>query len=259
MEMTGDPVVEETTTPTTTSMSPPDTATDNDNDQQQQLRTGTISSARFNILCTMVGGGCLSLPMGFQKTGNALLAPCFLALTAALTDACFRMIVASVRQLSPVHASTTVVGKESYESLASAAFGARGYLLTKWIVTLICVFGATAYAVLLRDLLQPIADHFTPQNDLLLHDGHKGPTLQSNLTMLTVILLVTPLCALRNLSSLEKLGAASMGAILIVGSCIVYRSSQCLMGDYNADAHYEWPAFQLWPDNAKDVLGAYNE
>ena len=111
-------------------------------DQSQkdvQLRNGTISSARFNILCTMVGGGCLSLPMAFQKTGNGLLGPSMLALTAVLTDACFRMIISTTRRLSPVSPQDTAVGTESYERLAAAAFGARGYLFTKWLVTLISV------------------------------------------------------------------------------------------------------------------------
>ncbi|CAB9503992.1 Putative sodium-coupled neutral amino acid transporter 11 [Seminavis robusta] len=217
------------------------------------LRQGTISSARYNVLCTMVGGGCLSLPMAFQKTGNGLFGPCMLLLTAAVTDWCFRMIIAATRKLSPVQAHTVVVGKESYESMASAAFGARGFLFTKWLVTAICIFGAVGYAVLLRDLLQPISDAIFPHHEL---DGGVGggPSLGNNLTMMAVILLVTPLCGLQNLSSLEKLGAASMSAIIIVGGCIAYRSLQCLV-----DHHEEttWPAFQLWPDSAKDVLDAF--
>jgi amino acid permease len=169
-----------------------------------QLRQGTILSARFNILCTMVGGGCLSLPMAFRKTGNGLVGPCLLILTAALTDACFRMIIGSVRRLSPVSTDETVAGKESYESLANATFGARGHFYTKWLVTAVCFFGAVAYAVLLRDLLQPLTDAIAPHT--LDIEASGGPTLSGNITMWIVILLVTPLCGLQNLSSLEKLG-----------------------------------------------------
>lgn len=99
------------------------------------LRQGTISSARFNILCTMVGGGCLSLPMAFQKTGNGLFGPLLLVITAIITEFCFRIIVASIRRLSPVRESTTVIGKDSFETMASAAFGAQGFLFAKWLVT----------------------------------------------------------------------------------------------------------------------------
>jgi Transmembrane amino acid transporter protein len=99
------------------------------------LRQGTISSARFNILCTMVGGGCLSLPMAFQKTGNGFFGPMLLVITAFITEFCFRLIVAAIRRLSPVRETTTVIGKDSFETMASAAFGAQGFLFAKWLVT----------------------------------------------------------------------------------------------------------------------------
>lgn len=290
------------------------------------LRQGTISSARFNILCTMVGGGCLSLPFGFQKTGNALFAPFLLLITALITEYCFRIIVTSTRRLSPVNGNTSVIGTDSFESMASAAFGSHGFLFAKHLVTAMCFFGAVGYAVLLRDMLQPISDAlanqyenrhdhhgngtipdgggngtipddggngtdiingtsmmlmtsmydttmrllledetiFQTQDEEAAADTSAGPTFFSNLTMLTVILLITPVCTLKNLSSLEKLGAASMSSILILGGCIVYRSLQCNMGHYSGDNYmtmYEdapiFPAFKLFPDSWKDVLDAF--
>jgi hypothetical protein len=141
-----------------------------------------------------------------------------------------------------------------------------------------CFFGAVGYAVLLRDMLQPITDYIeahahhhhnsTATNsstfellmtyDGLLEEGESGPSLASNLTMLTVIFLITPFCTLKNLSSLEQLGAASMSSILILGGCIVYRSWQCNFDHPHEsfDGHV-WPAFKLWPDSAKDVLGKF--
>jgi len=59
-------------------------------------RLGTTSSARFNILSTMVGGGSLSLPLAFQKSGNALLGPFMLLLVAVITEFCFRIHGTSV-------------------------------------------------------------------------------------------------------------------------------------------------------------------
>ena len=273
------------------------------------LRQGTISSARFNILCTMVGGGCLSLPFAFQKTGNALFGPFLLVLTAMITEYCFRIIVSAIRRLSPVNGNTSVIGKDSFESLASAAFGSQGFLFAKHLVTAMCFFGAVGYAVLLRDMLEPISDallhHFQhhhhhhatngtviptngtiiPTNGTIIINGtmmavmsmydmmmlgeedskeevEGGPSLVSNLTMLTVILLITPVCTLKNLSSLEKLGAASMSSILILGGCIVYRSLQCNMGHLDTFMYDDapvWPAFKLFPDSWKDVLGEFSQ
>jgi hypothetical protein len=76
----------------TPSTSPRDDFSDED---PTDIRIGTISSARFNILSTMVGGGCLSLPLAFQQSGNALMAPLVLLATALITDFCFRLLVSS--------------------------------------------------------------------------------------------------------------------------------------------------------------------
>jgi len=214
--------------------------------------------------------------MAFQKTGNGFLGPLLLMLTAVITEFCFRIIITATRRLSPVNANTTAIGKDSFETMASAAFGPEGFVFAKWLVTLMCFFGIVGYSVLLRDMLQPITDaithhHQQPPNGtgtfwdtyetsgfLLGAEDEAGPSLASNLTMLTVILFITPICTLRNLSSLEKLGAASMSSILILGGCIVYRSCQCNFGhpDESFDGH-TWKPFKMWPDNAKDVLGTF--
>lgn len=86
--------------------------------------------------------------------------------------------------------------------MASAAFGPRGFLFTKWLVTAMCFFGAVAYAVLLRDVLMPITDaiwqhhNSADVNATLLEDyyyeaqlqtdaeSNQGPSFQNNLTML---------------------------------------------------------------------------
>ena len=49
--------------------------------QQGRKRMGTIQSATFNIWSTMVGGGSLSLPLAFTKTGNILMGPMLLIVT----------------------------------------------------------------------------------------------------------------------------------------------------------------------------------
>jgi hypothetical protein len=50
------------------------------------VRGGSIASARFKILSTMVGGGILSLPLAFSKSGNGLVGPLCLILFGLLTD-----------------------------------------------------------------------------------------------------------------------------------------------------------------------------
>ncbi|GKY99941.1 hypothetical protein MPSEU_000947700 [Mayamaea pseudoterrestris] len=221
-------------------------------------RIGTTASARFNVLSTMVGGGSLSLPMAFQKSGNILLGPLIMILTAVMTEFCFRIHVHSARILAPVSDNETKKGNDSYESIAAAAFGKNMYVFGAFLVTSMCFFGTVGYAVLLRDMLQPVTNAIWKTT----HDEKEstsGPTLHNNLTMLAVVLLVTPMCTLRNLTALERFGAFSMLSVLILGSCIVFRSVECNFGylDFIPDDNHDANAFLLWPATWKDLLDAF--
>jgi hypothetical protein len=98
-------------------------------------RMGTTAGARFNILSTMVGGGSLSLPMAFQKAGNGLMGPLLLLIVAVITNYCFHILVYSARTLSPVSPNQTSPGKDSFESVASAAFGPKANIFSMGLVT----------------------------------------------------------------------------------------------------------------------------
>lgn len=209
-----------------------------------QVREGTISSGRFNILSTMVGGGSLSLPLAFQKTGNGFLAPVLLLIVASMTEFCFRTLTTSARTLYPPDHQRR--GHDSYESIASAAFGRKAYVVSTVLVTAMCFFGTVAYAVLLRDMLQPLSAYFFGRST-------SGPTWENNVTMLTVVFLVTPLCTLKTLTALQRFGALSMFSVLILGSCIVYRSIECTVHHFD-----DWKdAFQWGPNSLKDVLDVF--
>ena len=323
---------------------------DDDDDNDNDRRNGTVSSARFNILSTMVGGGCLSLPLAFKQSGNAFIGPVMLIVTGLITDFCFRLLVASANHLHQINISNSnsnsssdqqqqqqprsnnnnnnnndrsdydyyrnlPPGKDTFESITSAAFGPKAYVFSMTLVVLMCFFGAVGYSVLLRDMMEPINDtlidhlwgqhntnntNSTPNSTTILYPPKSDDTttftsssflvagggaplweglfaaspasrddnadadadvetdyfhsyyknnyfdadgssddattappseqqswLQKNLTLFVVILLVTPFCTLRHLTALKDCGAASMTSVLILGSCIVFRSIQC--------------------------------
>lgn len=213
-------------------------------DDSIPVRVGTISSARFNILSTMVGGGCLSLPLAFQQSGNALLGPLVLIVTGLITDFCFRLLVTSAVQLHAPH--PTSPGKDSFESITSAAFGPKAYVMSMGLVTAMCFFGAVGYAVLLRDMMEPLNDWW-PLAGILA----KG-WLHKNFTLFAVVLIVTPACTLTNFTALQNCGAASMTSILILGTCIVIRSVQC-----NIHAPHPWYTYvTFWPESPRELLDA---
>ena len=197
-------------------------------------RKGTISSACFNLLSTMVGGGSLSLPLAFQQAGNGLMAPLVLILTALITDFCFRILVTSAPSPNPSRR-----GNSSFESVAYTAFGSKARLISTLIVCFMCFFGTVGYAVLLRDMLEPISDAI----------WHDATRMTRNLGMLTIVVFVTPLCALTNLTSLEKFGATSMMSVLILGTCVMIRSFQCVA----QTGHWD---IKLLPESPRMLLNA---
>ena len=197
-------------------------------------RKGTISSACFNLLSTMVGGGSLALPLAFQQAGNGLMAPLLLIITALITDFGFRILVAPAP--TPNYNQR---GNNSFESVAFAAFGRKGHIGSILLISVMCFFGTTGYAVLLRDMLEPISD-------AIRQDAHRTTR---NLGMLVAVLLVTPLCALENLTSLEKFGATAMLSVLILCICLMIRSFQCV-----ADTGH-WD-IKLMPESPRMLLNS---
>jgi amino acid permease len=183
-------------------------------DESSTNRMGTVSSACFNLLSTMVGGGSLSLPLAFQQAGNGLIGPILLLVSAMITDFCFRILVASSPKPNAFRR-----GHDSFESIAFSAFGSKARIISTLLVYFMCFFGTVGYAVLLRDMLEPLSDAVWPD----------GSRFTRNLAMLLVVILVTPLCGLENLSSLENFGATSMVSVLILGTCVIIRSFQCVV------------------------------
>ena len=251
-----DPVSDDT--PNETIGSNSDIDTDN-------VRIGTISSARFNILSTMVGGGCLSLPLAFQESGNALVGPLMLLFTGVVTEFCFKRLVASAVHLNQPH--QTIPGHDTFESITSAAFGNKAYVMSMGLVVLMCFFGTVGYSVLLRDMMEPLNDAIVPR---LLPPGNGEAFvtwIHRNFTMFLIVILVTPFCTLRRLTALKDCGAASMLSLLILGTCIVIRSVQCNLGTthtsdvsfvhfYENDPAPWYTYLRLFPESWHDLLNA---
>ena len=240
-------------------------ATSNSNNNAQtQLRKGTLSSASFNILSTMVGGGSLSLPLAFHQAGNGFMAPFVLLIIAVLVEySIYFLIEAALLTSRPTGKRSNDDGEEeggvddeqimndrhkhqidmkrenlkgttSYESVACEAFGPKAKYFAMGLVFSICFFTIIGYGVLLRDMLLPLSDAIFPvpvtqqqEVDSTSKSKDNGPTLAHNAVLLFVIALVTPLCTLRNLTALESVGAASMTSIFILAICISIRSIEC--------------------------------
>ena len=237
-------------------------------EQDENKRHGTISSARFNLLSSMVGGGSLSLPLAFHQTGNMFMAPILLVITSVLAQqSIYFLVKAGIysterRDMSDNHSDpldNNKKGTASYENMASQAFGAKARVLSSVLVFACCFFGTAGYAVLLRDMLEPLVDSVvTPPEGT-----GGGPTFSRNLAMLSVILFVSPLCIMKNLTALKNVGAASMLSVATVGLCVAYRSIECQLGfteqhgnHSNDNNENSESSMQAFPSSMKMVLDA---
>ena len=240
--------------------------------ENNDKRQGTISSARFNLLSSMVGGGSLSLPLAFHQTGNLFVAPILLIVTNLLAQQSILFLVKAgiysttsnnrdTQNNAIIISNNNRKGSATYENTAKAAFGPSARIFAMALVCACCFFGTVGYAVLLRDMLEPLIDSFVPPPEGV----GGGPTLARNAAMIFVVLCISPLTTWKNLTALKDVGAASMVSVLIVGLCVAYRSIECQLGessnqehDGDPDANHKFNSSNLraFPLSGKQLLDA---
>ena len=242
-----------------------DTNDSSDNDSNEVTvsnlseRQGTISSARFNILSTMVGGGSLSLPLAFHQTGNGVLAPILLCIFAYLVQHSISCLIQAGICSNTTRTGTSSTpsyqskGTLSYESITKIAYGSKASMASMALISLICYMTIIAYAVLLRDMLLPLSDYLLPSSS-----SNSEPTWNQNLVMLIVVVMITPLTTLESLTPLKNVGALSMMSLLTLESCIAYRSFQCnFSSEEDSTRHGSWLQYiNVWPISIHELLDA---
>lgn len=231
-------------------------------------RQGTLTSSTFTLM-TMIGGGSLSLPLAFSQAGA--LASLFLLLLVAVSVYVSLMYLIDIdifKSRSTLHPNY----KSSYESACSNG-SERGKLAVRLCLASICFAGIVAYAVLLRDLLSPIADTIGVGRSTDMNaegsadesskssgetDGStSGPSLSENLTMLIVLALITPLTMMRTLSALRYVTMFSVANMALLCLCIVYKSTECNFTDSYDSLHDNWTDYvHLWPSSWKRLVEA---
>jgi len=217
-------------------------------------RQGTITSASFNLLSSMVGGGSLSLPLAFLQAGNLFMAPVILVTTNILAQRSIYLLVKAGVYSSPNSNSDgyhliSRKGNSKYEGMAFEAFGSKARLFSMVLVCTCCFFATIGYAVLLRDMLEPIIDAVVPPPE----GAGGGPTLARNGAMVIVVLCITPLTTWKNLTALKNVGMASMAAVLTVGVCVAYRSIECVLSDSDEPTEH-FNNLKAFPNSAKELL-----
>ncbi|KAL9180077.1 hypothetical protein ACHAXT_008047 [Thalassiosira profunda] len=141
-------------------------------------------------------------------------------------------------------------GTSSYEGTASRAFGPAARTFSMALVCTCCFAAIVGYAVLLRDMLEPIVDAVVKPPEGM----GGGPTTARNAAMLVVVICVTPLTTWKNLTALQNVGAASMASVLTVGICVAYRSIECQLGSQGNEESASADNLRALPLSMKQLL-----
>lgn len=207
-----------------------------------ESRQGSLPSATFSLVATMVGGGVLSLPYAMSQCG-LIFGSLAMVLAAAVSAWTLDMLVECAR----------CTGRDTFELVGHAAFGECGRRITMALVFVICWLTKIAYFVLLADLLLPLVELAFPS---VVHD--LGANVVRRLALCGGALLLAPMCFKSNLASLRWSAFASVGSVLFVAIIICIRAAPGIGQSHEVnivfpDSHAEdvlvGPDLALWPQD----------
>jgi amino acid permease len=198
---------------------------------ESHLRRSSLFVATFNMVATIIGGGILSIPLSFQKTG--LVLGTILTILAAVTTAFSLYILCSCSRRS---------GASSYGGVARVAFGPGLELFTTVLLFVFLAFVSVAYMVLVKNIWTPIvmtaARHFSnnPYSAAIasesdntatpVHDADVHNNLQDweNAVLLGILVLVSPFLLKRDLHALRHNCYVGFVSITILCVAMIYRA-----------------------------------
>ena len=138
----------------------------------------------FNTMNVIVGAGVLAMPFCF-KTAGWLLGTIILLLTALLTDWSLQLLLLS----------GNLCGKRSYPNLIEEVLGPVPAFIANILITFLNFGTSIAYLDIIADQL---SSWFS--------DGSRGVALFG-----VVAIVITPLCMIKNISSLSFTSALGIG------------------------------------------------
>lgn len=167
-------------------------------------RQATLGNAIISLITTILGGGVLSLPYTFSKTG-IIAGYLLLGLIAVSSDFSIYMLISSSRRIQSGH---------TYEDIAYYAFGKHARIavcILLFILTYLCII---AYLLLIRDLVTSLAEFiFSTQYGYTAHV----------IVMCGTVVILSPLCMQHTLTALKSASTMSMISLIVLGVTIAYR------------------------------------
>jgi amino acid permease len=189
--------------------------------------TASLASSIVNLTNTIVGSGTLAMAFTCQQSGYVV----FLLLMGAMAFLSHYAIVLIFKtvQLMRFKAGETI----TYGLLGKRLYGRFGELVAEWAVTLQQLGACIGYVVIIGDIMSPITQLAETAAPVF-----KGEWL---VQLLIVMLIIFPLCLLRNMDSLKF---TSLVALL----CILAAALAVAVYGFDVDLHSD-------PFNASEVPG----
>lgn len=160
---------------------------------KSSLLTGTL-----NLLNTIIGGGILSLPYAF-RSGGMVVGVLELAVFGGMSWYGSWLLLTSLRERP----------EKSFEGLAHSALGKGGWVAYNVAALLNCFGACISYVIVVADVLVPLSAEFGV------------PVSRPVLLTAVVALLIFPLCAMRDISSLRYASATAIGIYSAFVLCLV--------------------------------------
>lgn len=177
-------------------------------EDNEQLEPGnsTTLGASMNFINSIVGAGIIGIPLAIQQCGF-VLGMFLLALVAYLVkQSVVMMIDCGIR-----------AKKFNLEDLAESLLGPIGYYLAIVPMFLFAYGGQIAYLVIVGDTVPLVANYISPSGESIFHNREVVVTLFS-------IIIILPLCLLRDLSHLAWTSSLSIISDVILIVVILFAS-----------------------------------
>jgi len=198
------------------------------------LRKTSRMAATVNLVATIAGGGVLSLPLAFRRTG-ILVGSLMVVLAAVMSNFSLYILCSCARR----------TGVSTYGEVARRVFGRKTECGVTIVLFTLLAFFLVAYMVLVRDIWSTVYTFATGRTLSV------GPAGGETVLLVGVVAMVSPFMLQRSLHPLRYNCYISFASISVLCVSIIYRAFQ--RGAMTEDF---WDKVLWYTTDYRDVLFA---
>lgn len=175
----------------------------------EKNRKSTIMVAVFSLLNTILGGGILSLPYAFMKSG-ALLGVLMMSISVVISIFSLQLLCKMARK----------TGSKTYSDVMRKTMGVNTPEIVDVIMFLLLKLVLIAFCVLVKSISGDLAEFLFLENDQIF-----GAATRNKITSVIFIFFVLPLMTLEDLYSLRYASYVGMASITILTTVLVIKAT----------------------------------